>query len=118
MSEKASIIGKPAAVLTENKDPDRESSIWNNRPEVPSTVNTEEPEDIIPKDPVIPEEPVIKAPPRSTMRPFLTTNSFAMCYTAFPIQQLFINIKINRIVISVHCSFVRFLYLILTYYTL
>ncbi len=52
MSEKASIIGKPAAVFTENKDPDKESSIWNNLPEIPSTVNTLDPEAFINTDPV------------------------------------------------------------------
>ena len=52
MSEKASITGKPAAVFTENKDPDKESSIWNNLPETPSTVNTLDPEAFINTDPV------------------------------------------------------------------
>jgi len=52
LSEKASIIGKPAAVFTENKDPDKESSIWNNLPDTPSTVNTLDPEAFINTDPV------------------------------------------------------------------
>ena len=78
MSEKASITGKPAAVLTENKDPDSESSTENKRPDVPSTVNTLDPEDRIDTDPDIAEEPVIFAPPWSTIRPFLTLNSFGI----------------------------------------
>jgi len=86
------MIGKPAAVLTENKEPDSESSIWNNLPAVPSTVKTLEPEDRIDKDPVMNEEPVILAPPWSTKRPFLTLNSFGMFYPVFPVQQLLINI--------------------------
>lgn len=44
LSENASIKGKPAAVFTENKEPDKESSTENNLPEVPSTVKTPEPE--------------------------------------------------------------------------
>jgi hypothetical protein len=52
LSEKASITGKPAAVFTENKDPDKESSIWNNLPDTPSTVNTLDPEAFIATDPV------------------------------------------------------------------
>jgi hypothetical protein len=52
LSEKASIIGNPAAVFTENKDPDNESSIWNNLPDTPSTVNTLDPEAFINTEPV------------------------------------------------------------------
>ena len=52
MSENASMTGRPAAVFTENKDPDSESSIWNNLPDTPSTVNTLEPEAFIATDPV------------------------------------------------------------------
>ena len=83
MSEKASITGKPAAVLTENRDPDKESSTEKRRPEVPSTVNTLEPEAFIAKDPDIADEPVILAPPWSTIRPFLTLNSFGICIYCF-----------------------------------
>jgi hypothetical protein len=74
LSEKASIIGKPAAVLTENNDPERESLTENKRPDVPSTVNTPDPEELIAKDPEIEDEPDISAPPWSTNRPFLTLN--------------------------------------------
>jgi hypothetical protein len=63
LSEKASIIGKPAAVLTENNDPERESSTEKRRPEVPSTVNTPDPEELSARDPEIKDEPVIPAPP-------------------------------------------------------
>jgi hypothetical protein len=74
LSEKASITGKPATVLTENKDPERESSTEKRRPAVPSTVNTLDPEALIAKDPDIAEEPVILAPPWSTINPFFTLN--------------------------------------------
>ena len=63
LSENASITGKPAAVLTENNDPDRESSMENRRPAVPSTVNTLDPEEFIAKAPEIKDEPVMLAPP-------------------------------------------------------
>ena len=64
LSENASITGKPAVVLTENNEPDNESSTENRRPDVPSTVNTPDPlprntseedafEDDIIKEPVI-----------------------------------------------------------------
>ena len=43
LSEKASITGRPAAVFTENKDPDKESSTWKSLPDVPSTLNTLDP---------------------------------------------------------------------------
>jgi hypothetical protein len=43
LSENASITGKPAVVLTENNEPDNESSTENKRPDVPSTVNTPDP---------------------------------------------------------------------------
>jgi hypothetical protein len=75
LSEKASIIGRPAAVLTENKDPESESSTENRRPDVPSTVNTLDPEELIFADPL-------------TSRPFLTLNSFGIIYTVFTVQQL------------------------------
>ena len=78
LSEKASMIGRPAAVLTENKDPESESSTEKRRPEVPSTVNALEPEALIARDPEINEDPVILAPPWSTIRPFLTLNSFGI----------------------------------------
>ena len=55
LSENASIKGKPAAVFTENKEPDKESSTENNLPEVPSTVKTPEPEPCNPKAEVDPE---------------------------------------------------------------
>ena len=45
------MTGRPAAVFTENKDPDKESSTENNLPEVPSTVNNPEPDpfkDVLP----------------------------------------------------------------------
>jgi hypothetical protein len=83
LSEKASITGKPAAVLTENKDPDKESSTEKRRPAVPSTVNTLEPEAFMAKDPDIAEEPVILAPPWSTINPFLTLNSCGICIYCF-----------------------------------
>lgn len=86
LSENASIIGRPAAVFTENNDPDKESSIANNLPEVPSTVNTPDPEALIATD------PVVLIPPWSTIRPFLTLNSFGMLYTVFTFQQSVINI--------------------------
>ena len=66
MSENASITGKPAAVLTENNEPDNESSTENKRPEVPSTVNTPEPvpitanEEEFATEPDILSEPVIE----------------------------------------------------------
>lgn len=63
LSEKASITGSPAAVLTENRDPERESSTENNLPDVPSTVNTLEPDEFIAKAPEINDEPVTLAPP-------------------------------------------------------
>ena len=68
MSENASIIGKPPAVFTLNRDPVNESSTWNKRPEVPSIENTAEPlprsaaavvEPDIDNEPVIPKLPVI-----------------------------------------------------------
>ena len=81
LSEKASIMGRPAAVLTENNEPDRESSIWKRRPEVPSTEKTSDPEELMLADPL-------------TSRPFLTLNSFGIIYTVFTVQQLLrINIK-------------------------
>ena len=43
LSENASITGRPAIVLTENNEPDNESSTENKRPDVPSTVNTPDP---------------------------------------------------------------------------
>jgi hypothetical protein len=43
LSENASMTGRPAAVLTENNEPDKESSTENRRPDVPSTVNTPDP---------------------------------------------------------------------------
>ena len=46
------MTGRPAAVFTENKDPDKESSIWNNLPDTPSTVNTLDPVPFIATDPV------------------------------------------------------------------
>ena len=75
MSEKASITGRPAAVLTENNEPESESSTWNKRPDVPSTENTSDPEELILADP-------------ETSRPFLTLNSFGILYTVFTVQQL------------------------------
>jgi hypothetical protein len=61
LSEKASITGKPPAVLTENNDPVSESSTWNNLPTVPSTVNTPEPlpYNEAPVDPDCIKDPVI-----------------------------------------------------------
>jgi hypothetical protein len=69
LSENASITGKPAVVLTENNEPDNESSTENRRPDVPSTVNTPDPlprstneedafEDDITKEPVIFPAPI------------------------------------------------------------
>jgi hypothetical protein len=52
LSENASIIGSPAAVFTENSDPERESSIWKSLPEIPSTANTFDPVPLIATDPV------------------------------------------------------------------
>lgn len=43
LSEKASMIGRPAAVLTLNKDPESVSSTWNRRPTVPSIEKRAEP---------------------------------------------------------------------------
>ena len=78
LSEKASTIGRPATVLTLNNEPESESSIENNRPAVPSTVNTLDPEAFIDKDPEIVDDPVILAPPWSTINPFLILNSFGI----------------------------------------
>lgn len=50
-------------MFTEKRDPDKESSTENNLPEVPSTVNTPDPEAFIAKDPDMAEEPVMLAPP-------------------------------------------------------
>jgi hypothetical protein len=69
LSEKASITGKPAAVFTENRDPERESLTENNLPDVPSTANTADPlpitdsEDEFALDPDINIDPLIKADP-------------------------------------------------------
>ena len=38
------MVGRPAAVLTENKDPDKESVTENNCPEEPCTSTTVEPD--------------------------------------------------------------------------
>jgi hypothetical protein len=42
LSENASITGKPAAVLTENNEPDNESSTENNLPAAPSTMKIDD----------------------------------------------------------------------------
>lgn len=77
--------------MTANNEPDSESSIWNNLPDVPSTVNTSEPEALMLADPL-------------TSRPFLTLNSFAIVYTVFTVQQLCINILRSWIRIRI-CPF-------------
>ena len=51
------MVGRPAAVLTENKDPDKESVTENNCPEEPCTSTTVEPDlQTVSADPV-PAEP-------------------------------------------------------------
>jgi hypothetical protein len=61
------MIGRPAAVLTENNEPDRESSIWNRRPDVPSTEKTSDPEELMLADP-------------ETSSPFFILNSPAIIF--------------------------------------
>ena len=63
LSENASITGKPAAVFTENNEPDSESVTENNCPDEPSIENTVDPDFVILTDPVTPRDPVIKALP-------------------------------------------------------
>ena len=92
LAEKAAMTGRPAIVLTEKRDPDKESSTEKSLPAVPSTVNKVDPDDTMDSAPLIADDPVTFAPPWSTRRPFLTLNSCGMFYTVFTVQQLLINI--------------------------